>query len=233
MPGNDRSRRFRPRAILLDFYGTVVAEDDAPIGRICERIASASPLPVTAGEVGSCWGEAFIRLCSQSFGNRFQSQKELERVSLRRVLGRFRAELDAAALSRPLLEYWSSPQMFPESKSVLAECGVPICLVSNIDNAELASALRHSKLDFEHAVTSEDCRAYKPRREVFAKALSLLGMGADEVLHVGDSLGSDVRGARAAGIRVLWVNRKGRPAPAGGAAPTYTSPELTGLLQVL
>jgi HAD superfamily hydrolase (TIGR01509 family) len=116
---------------------------------------------------------------------------------------------------------------------VLAQCRIPVCLVSNIDNAELESALRHNDLAFDRVVTSEDCKAYKPRGETFERALALLDLSAAEVLHVGDSLGSDVRGAKAHGIRVLWINRRGRRAPTGHAAPDFEATDLRGLLSFL
>ena len=34
--------RARPRAVLLDFDGTVVAEDDIPLGQACQQIADVS-----------------------------------------------------------------------------------------------------------------------------------------------------------------------------------------------
>lgn len=224
---------FMPLGILLDFYGTVVEEDDILIGRICDEISKASPLAVAAREIASYWSRMFSQLCYQSFGAAFRSQKELEQLSLQRVLERFEADLDSSALSRILYEYWAHPAIFPESKGVLAQCKVPICLVSNIDNAELLSALEHNKLCFDWIVTSEDCRAYKPRGEMFERALSLVGLEAGEVLHVGDSLGSDVGGAKSQGIPVLWINRKGRQLSPADEAPDYTSAGLTGLLKFL
>ena len=214
------SQSFLPRALLLDFYGTVVEEDAVPIGRICDKISEACLLAITAVDVGSYWSRIFAQLCSQSFGTTFRSQRELERLSLQRVLQHYKADLDGDALSHILYEYWAQPTIFPESREVLAQCRIPICLVSNIDNADLQSALRHNDLSFDWVVTSEDCRAYKPRAEVFEKALSLLDLSAGEVLHVGDSLSSDVRGAKSQGIPALWINRKKRQAPCGDEAPT-------------
>jgi 2-haloacid dehalogenase/putative hydrolase of the HAD superfamily len=146
------------------------------------------------------------------------------------VLQRYRADLDADALSQIIIQYWAHPRLLPESRRVLAQCRIPKCLVSNIDNAELQSALRHNELDFDWIVTSEDCRAYKPRGEIFEKALALLGLSAAEVLHVGDSLGSDVRGAKSQGIPVLWINRRKRQPHTGDAAPEYEATDLRGLL---
>ena len=222
-----------PNALLLDFYGTVVEEDEVPIGKICVRIAEASLLSATSAEIGSYWGRVFGQMCAESFGSAFRSQRKLERLSLQRVLRHFECDLDPDALSQVLFEYWSRPALFPESKEVLAQCRIPICLVSNIDDAELQSALRHNDLRFDLVVTSEDCRAYKPRSEMFEKALSLLGMLREEVLHIGDSLGSDVRGAKSFGVPVLWINRKNRQSPDGEDAPDYISTDLRGLLSIL
>jgi 2-haloalkanoic acid dehalogenase type II len=226
-------RERRPRALLLDFYGTVVHEDHDIISEICGRVAVASPLGIGAAEVRTYWGDTYRRLCATSHGPTFQTQRELTQRSLRRILEQFQAELDVEAISQPLYSYWTRPTPFAESVEVLAGCDVPVCLVSNIDNADLSSALAHTGLHFEHIVTSQTCRAYKPRGEMFARALSLLNARPEEALHVGDSLGSDVRGARAAGIRVLWVNRNGRKAPSGDGAPDWVSRDLRGLLQIL
>ena len=224
---------FPLRGLLLDFYGTIVEQDDGLIGEICAQISRVSPQEVTPAEVGTLWAQAFGGLCVQSYGATFRPQKELERISLQQVLRQFGCDLDPDILSQPLYAYWRHPALYPESKEVLARCELPICLVSNIDNDEMQAALRATGLRFEHVVTSDDCRAYKPRREVFDRGVSLLGLPREAVLYVGDSLGSDVRGAKSAGIPVAWVNRKQRPAPAGSDAPDYVWADLRDLLDWL
>ena len=222
-----------PQAVLLDFYGTVVEEDDVVIQRTCVRIAEVSPLAATPKEIGLSWGHVFGRMCTQSFGRAFKTQRELERLSLQHVLEQFQCDLNPDVLSTALVEYWRRPTLFQESREVLARCEVPICLVSNIDSADLRAALEYNDLRFDLIVTSEDCRAYKPRSEMFDRALALLGLARGKVLHVGDSLGSDVRGAKSLAIPVLWINRKGRSTPDGDNAPDYVSTDLSGLLSVL
>jgi 2-haloalkanoic acid dehalogenase type II len=219
-----------PRAILLDFYGTIVHDDDLPIVEICRQVAAAALQPVTAREVGAYWSRSFMEWCTRSHGPAFRTQRALEQLSLQEVLGRFSAALDAEALSFVLYEHWARPPLWPESVDALSQCDVPLCLVSNIDDADLQAALVHNGLTFEHVVTSEGCRAYKPRREMFERALEVLGLPAADVLHVGDSIGSDVRGAQGAGVPVLWINRRGRTLPAGAVAPDHVSTDLQGLL---
>jgi FMN phosphatase YigB (HAD superfamily) len=75
--------------------------------------------------------------------------------------------------------------------------------------------------------------AYKPRKEMFEKALSLVDLRAQEVLHVGDSRRSDVRGAKYMKIPVLWVNRRGKSVSSSDLAPDFVATDLTGLLNIL
>ena len=56
-------------------------------------------------------------------------------------------------------------------------------------------------------ICADMVRAYKPRREIFDKALEVSGCRAEKVLHIGDSYSSDVQGAAAAGIRPVLIQR--------------------------
>jgi FMN phosphatase YigB (HAD superfamily) len=91
--------------------------------------------------------------------------------------------------------------------------------------------MEEHRLSFTHIVTSESCRAYKPRVEVFYEALSLLGIPNEEALVVGDSYTNDVLGAKAASIPVLWINRKNRVLGRKDEAPDYVSSDLYGIVE--
>lgn len=229
-----------PKAILLDFYGTVVEEDEAPVTLICQQILTASNKSASLTEITSYWWQTFGKLFTNSHGDSFRKEKELGQSAALSAMEFFGADLDGNRLIQNLSEYWDDywgkPAIFPESNDVIAKlsgCRIPICLVSNIDNAVLHSAFRHNQLMFEMVVTSEDCRSYKPRSEMFQKALSLLDLSNNEVLHVGDSLRSDVRGAKWMGIPVLWVNRKNRAMTDQPEKPDYISADLNGIIDVL
>jgi FMN phosphatase YigB (HAD superfamily) len=76
-------------------------------------------------------------------------------------------------------------------------------------------------------------RAYKPHPLVFQRALEQLGLQSHEVLHVGDSDVDDVKGAKAAGLRVAWVNRDRRSRHPDAPQPDFEIPDLTRLLTLL
>lgn len=54
-----------------------------------------------------------------------------------------------------------------------------------------------------------------------------------KVLHVGDSQVDDVAGAGAAGLRVAWLSRTGRPRRLDGPAPDFEIRDLTELVTLL
>lgn len=201
------------RALLLDFYGTLVAEDDALVARICERIAAASGLGIAPCDVSQRWNRHFSDLCAVSHGAHFRRQREIEIASLAATARDCDARVDIASLTDEMFAYWSAPTPLAGAAEFLRGHEGPICIVSNIDSGDLHAAIRGLGWQFEHVVTSESCLAYKPRAEMFHAALSALDCAPSEVLHVGDSVGSDLTGAGRLGIDVAWVNAAQRTLP--------------------
>lgn len=61
---------------------------------------------------------------------------------------------------------------------------------------------------FHSTVFSEEVGLRKPRPEIFRALLDALELEADAVLHVGDRLEEDVRGAAEVGMRTVWITRR-------------------------
>lgn len=81
-------------------------------------------------------------------------------------------------------------------------------LISNMDmdGEQLVTNIGLAGL-FHVAVTSGDVGAAKPDPTIFRAALARAGVHANEAVHVGDQLSSDVRGALAVGIRPVLLDR--------------------------
>ncbi|WP_052847954.1 HAD family hydrolase [Streptomyces avicenniae] len=224
-----------PKALLLDFYGTLVHEAGGIIAAICDEVRRTAPraAAVTAGDVSRLWWTGFRERTGRSYGRDFRTQRDIDRAALAVAVRRYGSTADPDALVERQYAYRRRAPLHQDARELLAT-GVPACVVSNIDRADLDAALAHHGLGgrFVHVVTSEDARAYKPRPEMFAAALDLLGCAPEDVLHVGDSYASDVLGARAVGIPAAWVNRSGRARP-DGPPPAHEVTALTGLLPLL
>lgn len=209
----------RYQAVLIDFYGTLVEEDGPCLREIIQQLTAAATLACEPDSVLTTWSDLFEKACQKAYGVHFRSQREIELATLDLIVQRFAADLDPLALSQPLYNYWQRPRPIDNAREFLTSVNVPVCIVSNIDNADLLAALNHLGWEFDLVVTSEDCRAYKPRPEVFYHALHLLSLEPDDVVHIGDSLRSDIAGATAVGIDTIWMNHSVRPNH--GPLPTF------------
>jgi putative hydrolase of the HAD superfamily len=64
---------------------------------------------------------------------------------------------------------------------------------------------------FQFLVFSHDVGAEKPDSAIFRAACEKAGCAPFQLMHVGDSLDSDVRGANGVGAVSVWLNRDHRP----------------------
>ena len=85
---------------------------------------------------------------------------------------------------------------------------------------------------FEVCAISEEIGVTKPQPGIFAHTLDALGVEPGVALHAGDNPHHDVAGARAYGMRGVWVNRRGGRFDGPGDADAEVSDlgELVSLL---
>ena len=201
-------------AIFLDFYGTVVFEDGESIEKISKIIQDTGEVN-DISEVGAYWWNEFYNVFVNAYGDNFRTQREIEMQSLAKTIEHFKSSADAVQLSNEMFEYWQKPPIFEESKLFFEQSPVPIYIVSNIDTDDIKEAIQFHDLKPADVFTSEDAKSYKPRKELFEYALNATGLKPEQVVHIGDSLSSDVKGASALGIDTIWLNRRNREVPEG------------------
>ncbi len=83
----------------------------------------------------------------------------------------------------------------------------PLTIVSNGFVEVQYYKVEHSGLKdcFQHIVLSEEVGIQKPQPGIFEVALSKNNLRPEDVLMIGDSYGSDIMGAKNAGIDQLWI----------------------------
>lgn len=205
------------KAIFIDFYGTVVHEDGQVIRKISQEIFDTGKVKHKS-DIGSYWWNEFQTAFLAAYGADFQTQRDLEYQSLNKTIHYFKSTADVKKLSNMMFEHWVKPPIFEESKQFFEMSPVPIYIVSNIDRDDVLQALDFNSLKPMGVFTSEDAKSYKPRKELFELALKNTGFSRDKVVHIGDSLSSDIKGASSIGINTIWINRSGREIPNGVCA---------------
>ena len=219
--------------IFLDMYGTLTAGDRAAVEGVCDDIVRDTGLSISAYELSVTWGERFFNALDFCNGDSFLTLFEIELKTLRETMESLQKPVNPRPYIEKVSHYWREPPLQPEVKEFLATVKYPICIVSNADRADAESALAMNGIEVDHLVTSECARSYKPDREIFEMALRQTGWRRERVMHVGDSLHSDVGGAIIAGIRNGWLNRAHRIHDIGTHEPDYEFDDLLGLNRML
>jgi len=199
------------KAIFVDFYGTLVEEDDKIISSIIENIVNNSNNKnVNKNEVGQYWWKEFVSLCNIHNGNNFKLQKEIEYISLSNTVLKFNSNINVKNELEKMFEYWKKPTIFSDSMVFLENIKLPVIIVSNIDNNEIQEAVANNNISVEKIITSEDALFYKPNENIFKMAMEKYNLNANEIIHIGDSISNDIAGANKVNIRSIWLNRNDR-----------------------
>jgi 2-haloalkanoic acid dehalogenase type II len=215
------------RAVTFDAYGTLLRNEDLML--IPRRIVADHGLSVLSDEVFRIWIDLYFEATQRS---PFRTLREIQGQVLHRVLRQFDVGADAAPYVDLFFQVTTKVELYPEALEVLNALGdVRSAIVSNADHEHLAAW--NFTLPVQFILISEAVRAYKPHRIVFERAVDRLGFSPRDVLHVGDSDVDDIKGAKAAGLQVAWVNRDGRSRRPDVPAPDFEIHDLTEVLALL
>ena len=113
---------------------------------------------------------------------------------------------------------------FPDTVAALAylKQHFRLVILSNVDRAGFAASNARLGVAFDAIHTAEDIGSYKPDPRNFVYLLDRLGeqgVARGQVLHVAQSLFHDHAPANAAGLRSVWIDRRGDAAGWGATAP--------------
>ena len=215
------------RAVTFDAYGTLLRNEDLTV--IPRRIVADHGLSVSADDVLRTWVDLYHEATQRA---PFQTLREIEGHNMRRLLRRLGVVADAAPYVDLFFQVTTKVELYPEALEVLNALGpVRSAIVSNADHEHVAAW--RFRLPVQFTLISEAVRVYKPDPLIFERALEQLGLQPNEVLHVGDSELDDVRGAKAAGLRVAWIDRTNRPRRSDVPAPDFEIRDLTELPALL
>ena len=112
-------------------------------------------------------------------------------------------------------------ELFPEVRPALESLASRYTLVAVTNGNARLERIGIDHL-FHAVVSARTAGAAKPARPIFDAAVSVGGAAAHETLHVGDHPEFDVHGARAAGLRTVWLNRNGHEWPGEFEPPDQT-----------
>jgi HAD superfamily hydrolase (TIGR01549 family) len=213
------------RAVVFDLFDTLV---DLHMDRLPPVEIDGKHYPSTAGHLHALvveradvsWGDfaqALYAVEREVRAPRAEEGRELPTLERMQEILR-RLELRDDALAERLTDTHmgllrEQVTHHPHHVDVLAQLRgrVKLAVCSNFSHTQTALRILEDaglRWHFDAVLVSDATGYRKPRREIFDATCALLGVPADECLHVGDHLRLDVAGGSAAGLQTAWLVRR-------------------------
>lgn len=206
----------RVDAVFFDLFGTLVSL--APLDAECDRLA-----PGRGHEIATRWRARQLEATwLRTVMERWADFAVVTRDALAATLGELgvasSADLDAVAdafLDLPLADGAA------DALRGLREHGVLTGVLTNASSATLERVAERLRLRFDHLLSVDAARRYKPHPTVYQLAVDATGLEPGRIGFVTGN-GWDAAGAGAFGFRVTWLRSDPRVALPSVGAPQPT-----------
>ncbi|HYW19247.1 MAG TPA: HAD family hydrolase [Nodularia sp. (in: cyanobacteria)] len=212
----------RPKVILLDAVGTLFGVKGS-VGEVYRQIAQEFEVEVSAEILNRTFLQSFKASPPPIFTNAELHdipQQEFEwwrtiAVNTFESAGVFEQFADFSSFFSELYIHFGTAEpwfVYPDVLSSLIDWqrqGIELGILSNFDS-RIFSVLQSLELSsyFTSVTISTQAGAAKPDPQIFAIALEKHNCPPEAAWHIGDSIIEDYQGAKAAGLRGIWINRE-------------------------
>jgi 2-haloacid dehalogenase len=212
----------RFQVLTFDCYGTLI-DWETGIFSALRPILAAHSKTIADPALLELYGE----LEAEAERGPFHSYREVLR-SVVRGLGNYLRFTPTEEEVNRLPESLAHWQTFGDTVPALRQLQrrYSLGVLSNVDDDLFRSTAPKLGLEFDHVITAQQARAYKPSFAIFQLAAERIGVAPEQWLHIGQSVYHDVAPAQALGLATVWVNRPSRRGGVGAVKAASAQADL-------
>ena len=222
------------RICMFDQYGTVV-DMQGGLTAIATPFLKAKGFGGDPNSFVTWWRRTHFEnsMIDALLHRQHTSYREIGHLSVRHVLNRARIEHTEDEV-RWLVSCIERLKCFPEVPAALArlQTKYKLAVLSNGDPDMLEAAKAFHGIPFDAVISVAEANAFKPHRATYEMAARKMGVAMDQVLFVANHE-FDCVGAKAAGMRVAFIDRRRRPFAGWPHQPDLILESMTALADTL
>lgn len=218
----------KPKVILFDVNETLL--DLAPLKNSINKALENE----SAAEI---WFSKLLHYSLvETISNSYHDFSEIGAAIMKMISGNFGKSFPEDEISNILKPVNQLPAYdeVPEALKKLKELNFELIAFSNGKPEVLKRQLDFAGIDknFDHIISVEECKKYKPHPDAYKYVLKKTGFKADEAMMVA-AHGWDVAGAARAGLQTIFVKRKGKHVFPLADKPTFQIEKISELTDIL
>ncbi|MGH6662635.1 MAG: haloacid dehalogenase type II [Rhodospirillales bacterium] len=222
------------KVCMFDQYGTIV-DMQTGLVEVAKPYLESKGWKGDPGSFVTWWRRAHFEnsMIDALLGREHTPYREIGHRSLAYVLERAGIDYDMDEVHH-LVAQIERLRPFPEVPEALARLRQRYRLVvlSNGDPDMLETAKRHHGIVFDWVISVAVANAFKPHAATYTKAAEIVGVRLDEVLFVANHA-FDCIGAKSAGMRTAFIDRRRRPFGITPHQPDIVVPSMRELADVM
>jgi 2-haloacid dehalogenase len=222
------------KVCMFDQYGTIV-DMQAGLTEIARPYLAAKGWKGNPGSFVTWWRRTHFEnsMIDALLGRAHTSYREIGHRSVALVLERAGISYDKDEV-RQLVGEIEKLRPFPEVPPALKRLRARyrLAVLSNGDPDMLEAAKPHHGIAFDRVISVAVANAFKPHVATYAKAAEIMGTPLDQVLFVANHA-FDCIGAKSAGMRTAFVNRRRRPFGLTPHAPDLVVGDMGALADIM
>lgn len=195
------------KAIFMDYTGTMVMEDEPHTRELLKYFIMHSDIKDPNQALKIVWGKV-KEIEAGSCGENFVRNDERVDMILNYCTENCGLQGDLDHMHTLWRRIWVHAPLFDDVKPFFERIKLPIYVISNDDLCYLEESFRLKGIHPAGIISAETVRACKPHKAIFEEALRIAGVKPDESVHIGDSITSDVEGAKQLGITPIYLSRQ-------------------------
>ncbi|MDE6589158.1 MAG: HAD family hydrolase [Oscillospiraceae bacterium] len=197
------------KAVFIDYTGTIITQGGKDAEEMVYRVCKNSSMKDPQKFLKYWWG--MIKEYEASFwGADYITEDEIVDKMLARCVAEIDLQENLEDLHALCQRFWMYAPFYDDVKEFFKKCPYPIYIISNNGKKYISEAMRVNGISPAGIITADMVQAYKPHPALFRKALVVSGCTADEAVHIGDSVTSDINGANTVGIKAILLDRDGK-----------------------
>ena len=168
------------KAVLIDHMGTLVYEQSEYLEKLMSECVKNCP-DCDSQTITKYWFTKHDELLKKYNGENYKTEYQIACEAFECTKAELGLLGDSQHYTDMLAEHWKNTPAFDDAYDFFAKCQLPIYILTNNDT---------------------------PAKEAFEKALEIIGLDAQEVIYIGDSLGKDILAAQEVGIQPYFIGKE-------------------------
>ena len=197
------------KAVFINYTDIIIQDKGSDFEELINRVVNNCSLKEPA-EFFEWIQEQQTLLRAQSYKETYQPVEEQYCTIFEKATISCGLKENYDELNKLWINHWMYGPMYNDVFAFFQQCQIPIYIVSELSELLIRVNLKRNDLHVHGILSSDAVKAYRPRKEIYEKAIEMCECEPEEILWVTGSYENDAKYAAQMGLTPILLKRFGK-----------------------